>query len=288
MSYLDIDNLYKNQDILLFKECYALEKIHGTSAHVRWDGGLVTFFAGGESHEKFVALFSPELCKLFEQHLGMDVCCVYGEAYGGKQQGMAHTYGKDLKFVVFDVMVNHNWLSVPQAEALAGSLGLEFAHYDRIATSLDELNRVRDEPSVQAARNGITEPKLREGVVLRPLIEVTKNNGKRIIAKHKGDAFAEHKRPPKVVVAGELEILRDAEAVADQWVVPMRLDHILQELPDAKGLEDTGTVIRAMLADIRKESEGEIEWSPFVNKAISKKAAELWKKRVANLLEVVG
>lgn len=36
MGYMHIDNLYKNQDMLIFRECYALEKIHGTSAHVSW------------------------------------------------------------------------------------------------------------------------------------------------------------------------------------------------------------------------------------------------------------
>ena len=30
MGYMHIDNLYKDQRILQFKECYALEKIHGT------------------------------------------------------------------------------------------------------------------------------------------------------------------------------------------------------------------------------------------------------------------
>ena len=35
MAYMHIDNLYKNQEVLLFKECYAMEKIHGTSAHIR-------------------------------------------------------------------------------------------------------------------------------------------------------------------------------------------------------------------------------------------------------------
>ena len=57
MAYRHIDNLYKNQDILLFKECYASEKIHGTSAHVRWteEGGL-SFFSGGEQHDRFMAL----------------------------------------------------------------------------------------------------------------------------------------------------------------------------------------------------------------------------------------
>ena len=58
MAYLHIDNLYKNQDILLFKECYALEKIHGTSAHISFDGSEVKYFSGGEKYEKFVADFN--------------------------------------------------------------------------------------------------------------------------------------------------------------------------------------------------------------------------------------
>ncbi len=45
MSYLHIDNLYRSQDILLFRECYALEKIHGTSAHVAYHNGEVKFFS---------------------------------------------------------------------------------------------------------------------------------------------------------------------------------------------------------------------------------------------------
>lgn len=34
MGYLHIDNLYKAQEILAFRTCFALEKIHGTSANV--------------------------------------------------------------------------------------------------------------------------------------------------------------------------------------------------------------------------------------------------------------
>ncbi len=44
MGYLHIENLYKNIDIMQFKECYAMEKIHGTSAHVRFKDGEVAFF----------------------------------------------------------------------------------------------------------------------------------------------------------------------------------------------------------------------------------------------------
>lgn len=42
MAYMHIENLYANQTILESKECYAMEKIHGTSAHISGkDGNLV-------------------------------------------------------------------------------------------------------------------------------------------------------------------------------------------------------------------------------------------------------
>lgn len=53
MGYMHIDNLYKNKDILLLKECYALEKVHGTSAYVIWNGTELRFFSGGASYEQF-------------------------------------------------------------------------------------------------------------------------------------------------------------------------------------------------------------------------------------------
>ena len=87
MSYMHIDNLYKNQDILLFKECYAMEKIHGTSAHIRWTKleGL-GFFSGGESYERFVNLFNKENLEKELSSLEVDKIFIYGEFYGGKCQ----------------------------------------------------------------------------------------------------------------------------------------------------------------------------------------------------------
>src|SRR5271157_1732275 len=99
MGYLHINNLStKCQDILLFKECYALEKVHGTSAHVSWNDNKLGFFSGGEKHERFIKLFDHEaLIKVFtERHLNQKVI-VYGEAYGGSQQGMKDTYGVELR-----------------------------------------------------------------------------------------------------------------------------------------------------------------------------------------------
>jgi len=172
MGYLHIENLYRPQaqTILLFRECYALEKIHGTSAHIsftftisheipegRW---IPSFFSGGESNTKFVSLFDQEKLLAAVNDLGTpkdQVITVYGEAYGGSQQGMSHTYGKQLKFIVFDVQVGENWLNVPDAEDVAKKLGLEFVHYEKVSTDLSVLDAFRDRPSIQAIRNGVSQ-----------------------------------------------------------------------------------------------------------------------------------
>ena len=115
MCYQHINNLYKYQTILLFKRCYAMEKIHGTSAQVRWKGGALFFNSGGEKLANFTALFDSEsLCEKFEL-LGHDSVAIYGEAYGGKQQGMSKTYGPALRFAPFEVRIGYSWLNVPNA-----------------------------------------------------------------------------------------------------------------------------------------------------------------------------
>ena len=276
MSYMHIDNLYKNQDILLFKECFALEKINGTSAHVSWKDGQVHFFAGGADHTRFVLLFDAwGLPPKFEA-LGYPVVIVYGEAYGGKGRGMSKVYGKELKFVAFEVKIGDAWLNVPNAEQVARGLEFDFVHYAQVTTDINTLNAHRDAMSVQAMKNGMGDNYPREGIVLRPLIELTKNNGDRIIAKHKIDAYGETKTP-RLITADKLQVLSKAEAIADEWVTPMRLNHVLQTFPQAS-IEQTGEIIKAMLDDIIREGREEIVDSNEAGKAIGKKTANLFKK----------
>jgi len=282
---MDIENLYKAQDILLFRECYAMEKIHGSSAHVGWKDGKVLFFAGGCKHENFVALFNQDaLAEVFRANVGDDPCMVFGEAYGGKMQGMSATYGKELKFVAFEVKIGENWLAVPQAEDVAKKLGIEFVHYVKITTDLAAIDAQKDADSVQAVRNGMGTGKMREGIVLRPLIEVRKNNGERVISKHKRDEFKERQHVPQVVDPARAAVLSEVQAIVDEWVIPMRLEHVLQGLPDATGMEHTADVIRAMIADVYKEAKGEIVESKDVQTAIGKKTAEMWKSKVRSRL----
>ncbi len=296
MGYLSIDNLYKNRDVLLFRECWALEKVHGSSAHIRltriadYLGGVqITYFAGGEKHERFKAIFDES--KLREAFLasGLTALTIYGEVYGGKCQGMKDTYGEELRFIAFDVMVGETWLAVPQAVEIVESFGLEFVPFEKGPTDLAWLDQQRDLPSRIAKRRGILEDKQSEGIVIRTPIEVRKNNGQRIIAKHKTAGFRETKTPRQVDDA-VLAVLSEADKIAEEWVTPMRLQHILQKItPTGTAWDfcDIAPVSTAMLADIQKESVGEIVWSKEAEKAIRRKTAELFKTQVIQVVQKV-
>jgi hypothetical protein len=280
MGYMHIDNLYKNQDILMFKECYALEKIHGTSSHISWNNNNLVLFAGGEKHEKFKACFDVEKLKTdLKTSFDNIKLTIYGEAYGGKCQGMSDTYGKELKFIAFDVRISDMWLSVPDAEKIVKDLNIEFVDYVKLPTDVELLNKERDKPSTQAIRNGCGDDKIREGIVLRPLIEVTKNNGSRIISKHKGDAFLETKTK-REVSPEQMKILSDAKEIAQEWVTPMRLSHVLDKLGNPTEIEKMGIIIKAMQEDVLRESEGEIEKSPLALKYIGNQTAWLFKQKL--------
>ena len=287
---MDMDNLYKNRDIMLFRECYAMEKIHGTSAHIIWKSpivegwkeGKVSLFPGSSDYPSFSALFNLEdlKAKFTERFLDRDVI-IYGEAYGGRMMGMSDTYGPKLKFIVFEVKVGeHSFLNVPAAEKVALEFGLEFVPYEKIPTDIDSLNAERDKPSVQAVRNGMGEGHKREGIVLRPLIEVRKNNGQRVISKHKAEDFKETKTPRKLDEE-KLAILSKAEDIAEEWATAMRLEHVLDSFPEEeRTIENLGKIIVAMIKDIEKEAGGEVENFKEARKAIGKKTAEIFKERM--------
>jgi hypothetical protein len=283
MGYEHIENLYKSQDILLFKECYALEKIHGTSAHLSWRGNVaVGFFSGGESPVAFRALFDEESLKAKFSTIAPEVT-VYGEAYGGKCMGMRHTYGDKLRFIVFDVKIGDVWLAVPNAEDVTKALGLEFVPYVRIPATVEAMDAERDAPSVQSVRNGIVGPKPREGIVCRPLIEVRKNNEERVIGKHKRDDYKERATPQKIVDPAKLKVLEEVNAIADEWTTEMRLTHVLDKIPQPHGMELIPVVIRAMQEDILREAKGEIVESKEALRAIGTKTREMYKQRVQKI-----
>lgn len=289
MGYLHIENLYrpKAQRILQFREVYALEKVHGTSAHVRWDGERIHLFSGGESAEKFAAVFGTLAPPCSEIHakaheiFGAKPVTVYGEAYGGKCQGMSHAYGKSLRFVAFDVRVGETWLSVPDAFDVATKFGIEFVRFALVPATVEALDAERDRLSTQAERHG-TYGHNAEGIVIRPPFECVTSDGERLIAKHKRPEFSERATQPPVDPA-KLAVLTEAAAVANEWVTDMRLTHVLDHLGNPAEFSDTGRVIKAMVEDVEREASGEIVSSPEVRRAIGSKTAEMYKARLRQI-----
>jgi len=286
MGYLHIQNLYKCQDVLLFKELYALEKVHGTSAHISLKEGSLAFFAGGANHERFVSLFNAEALKGALAELGAQEVVVYGEAYGGKMQGMRDSYGDNLAFIVFDVRIDTVWLPVPAAEAVATKLGLEFVPWVKIPATVESCDAERDRPSGVAERRGRGFDKRREGVVLRPVLEVLNLYGERIIAKHKRDEFRETATPRVVLVdPSKAECLAGAEAIALEWVTPMRLEHVLSKKAGTPDLSWIPAVVVSMVEDVEREAVGEIVKSRAAHKAIGARTVKLFKARLQQVVD---
>lgn len=292
MSYLHIDNLYKNQTVLQFKEVYVLEKVHGTSAHVAFDrakpeGKRLHFFHGGSARDSFLALFDSAQLELALDSLGHERLTVYGEAYGGKIHRGQHQYGPDLRFVAFDVKHNDRWLTVPAAQGVADALGLEFVPWSVCRADVPILDGFRDAPcGLRHLKSAPAPGAWSEGIVIRPLQEWVDYRGNRVIAKHKRPEMRETKTPREVSPEA-LAVETDALRIADEWVTHVRLDHVLDRLRasdiDVGDISATGKVIAAMVEDVVREAAGEIVDSRPARKAIGARAAEMFKARVTQV-----
>lgn len=299
MGYAKITNLYKCADIQMFKECWAMEKIDGSScsitATINQAGDLVhTYLTGGESQTRVetifagCALYDMETVKQILEQWNAESVTVFGEIYGGSHRKQSWRYGPTMKFVGFDVEFLSNsgktfFVNVPIAHDFCSKVGLDFVHYVKVTTETEVLNAERDAKSEQAIRNGVVDSdKPREGVVLRPLVEVLYSTGERVVAKHKRDAERETATPREV--GKDLVVLEQAQQIADEWVTETRLQHVLSKLPPGIGVEKTGDVVRAMTSDIFLEGVGEVVDSREARVAIAKLTATLFKKHSAKPL----
>lgn len=292
MGYEHIDNLYKpeiRKRIFMFRDIYAMEKIHGTSAHIKFekmtaahDADVISLFPGGVSMDSFRAAFDESVLKQKFIEIGRDEVTVYGEAYGGSCQKMGKVYGPAIKFVAFEVEINDVRLSVPDAEAVVRSLGLEFVSYTLLENfTIEMLDAEMKKDSVQAVRNGMGEGHLREGIVLRPVIELKMNDGKYLKAKHKNVEFQETATPRKIDT-DKVQLIADAEKAAQEFVTEMRLTHVLDKFPGAD-VTKTGEIIKAMVEDVYREAAGEVVESPELSRAISKRTAVMFKRSLNQL-----
>lgn len=283
MSYDHIPNLYQDQTILMFRRVYALEKIHGTSAKISWRDGHLHLHGGGAPG--FQDVFDRAALTTAFEALGHPRVSVHGEAYGASVMRMGLVYGPALRFVAFAVKIDELWLNVPNAADVADKLALAFVAFEEVDATVEALDFERDRPSRQAVRNGMGEQKA-EGIVIHPLITLRKNNGDRLMAKHKREEFSERAsgQDARVVDPAQLVVLAEAEAIALEWVTGRRLEHVLAHLTAAlgrePGLRDTAAVLWAMTEDVYREAGGEVVRSRASDRAISTRARELFHARL--------
>lgn len=278
-----------------------MEKLHGTSAHVGYRAPGVGapeerlfFFPGGEKLDAFRACFDEAALLEAFRALGYSSATVYGEAYGGRCQGMKATYGDKLRFACFDIDVGEGWLCVPHAAQVASKLGLEFVHWELGPATQAWLDAQRDAPSVQAKRNGCGDGKQREGIVVRPPVEMFAAGGERVIAKYKALAFEETRGGRTAANPGKGEAILAGRAVADEWVTDMRLTHVLDKLMAARAegekdrgwdLPDIPSVIAAMIGDVTVEGAGQVEMGHEARKAVGTATVRLFKRRLEQTSE---
>lgn len=300
MGYRKIPNLQINHPLFLFKEVYAMEKIHGTSSHIilTWTGEKWEWkaFAGGIKYNDFVFMLNTRyqmstevIAKLTALTTGKDLkkIILYGEGYGGRCQGMGDVYGP-LNFVVFEVVKDDRWCGVEESAYFVNQIGLPFVYYERGPATVEWLDSQRNRPSEQAKRNGMGDTLMGEGIVVRAPMELYDDNDGRLLAKYKRENFKET-RTARSLTEEDVEALNDAKEIAEEWVVEERLNHVLSALVTRMSpvgetrpltIKDTGLVIQEMIQDVSVEAAGQIEWSDAAAKAISKKTAELFHRRL--------
>ncbi|MBI2346690.1 MAG: hypothetical protein HYV03_07425 [Deltaproteobacteria bacterium] len=284
-QYPHIENIEEVAGLFECPEVIATETVHGSAMRIGFCDGQIRF--GGRRLEftdirpeskdgqGFVSWvldtgLDKKIATIFAGH---DVI-LYGEWHGsgtpGKgwpqiQKGIRYCKGND--FRVFDVKVDGKY--VPQAEVptWAAKVALKTmpilyrgkpdqAAFDAL---IDSMSRVGEE-------NGIVDPENTiEGIVIRPPTPQWDQEGNPVIAKYKVGKWAEraskqrHPRQPKKPRAA---LPPTAAAFAEEFVTATRLDHILDQLREAKITIDrtaTGEVMKRMGQDVKREGAGELE-----------------------------
>ena len=117
-------------------------------------------------------------------------------------------------------------------------------------------------------------------------MEMRLASGERVIVKHKREEFRETATLRKVDTS-RLEVLADAQKITLEWVTPMRLQHVVDKVRPA-GIEDTGTVIKAMLEDVEREATGEVVLSREARRMMGAKAAQMFKQSLQKAAIIAG
>jgi hypothetical protein len=160
------------------------EKVDGTNIRIMWDG--VDIKIGGKTdnaqiHKDLITrleeLFFTKK-EVFIEKFGEKQVCLYGEGYGaGIQTGGRYKSTKD--FVLFDVLINEYWLDRGNVQGIADMFGVDIVPIVREGTLYELVDMVK------SGFKSNWGDFVAEGIVARPVVELTNKFGERIITKIK-------------------------------------------------------------------------------------------------------
>ncbi len=172
------------------KDCqwYFTEKVDGTNIRVMWDGTEIRW--GGKTNNAQIPTFLiTKLQGLFPvskfQGIFPEPICLYGEGYGAKiQRGGGNYIPNGCDFVLLDVRIGDWWLQRKDVENIASRLNISV---------IPIIGNGGLMTAVDMAEKGFNSqwgnfPA--EGIVVRPMVELSTRSGHRIIGKIKSKDFS--------------------------------------------------------------------------------------------------
>lgn len=190
-----IDGDYSQPEFEYLADCGWLvtEKINGTTIRVNYETDTERVRFGGRTNESSIPAFLyDKLQELFPVQkvsglIDVGTITFFGEGYGNKIEKVGSQYISDgVNFILFDVMVGGWWLKWPDVKNVAKRMGIDVVPRVTIAPVI-KLPMIIDfvREGFESALGSLPA----EGVVCRPMIDLTNRAGERIITKIKTKDF---------------------------------------------------------------------------------------------------
>lgn len=172
------------------------EKIDGMNMRVRFSNNIIDIKGKSNSAQippflltKMQQLFPLELMqKVFGPGQRWNAeyqICLYGEGYGAKIQKDGETYiSADVNFILFDVLINDIWMPFDTVQQFGAAL-----HINTVPI-VYEGNLNNAIAIVQTGFKSHIADRQAEGLIMKPLLELTDRLDNRIITKVKCKDFA--------------------------------------------------------------------------------------------------
>ena len=187
------ESIYRNETVKFLKDIdwEFTEKIDGTNIRVVWDGHKVSYYGRTDKAQipsqlmnRLIELFGGDVNEeMFEQKFGNKNVMLIGEGYGAKIQN-GSSYREDNDFILFDVLINDNYLSRENVKDIANYFNIDVVPTIMVGRLEDGINWVKTKPKSKIGTANS------EGLVARPLVELKDRTGNRIILKIKVRDFS--------------------------------------------------------------------------------------------------